>query len=100
MIPNKVNIEFEYINALKDNDGRILLIDCLIDKLPLVLLNIYAPTKDKPKEQLLFFRKLKNLLDDYIDRNFIIGGDFNICLNPTIDKRGGTIEIHSFRLRQ
>ena len=87
IIPRSLNCEFEFIDALKDSEGRILLIDCLLDSIPLILINIYAPTKDNVKEQHLFFSKLKTLLDEYSDRNIIIGGDFNTCLNPSIDKR-------------
>ena len=34
---------------------------------------------------------IENWLADYVDRNIIIGGDFNVCLDPSIDKDGGTL---------
>ena len=55
-----------------------------------VLVNIYAPNKDKDSVQ--FFRKLFTMLQTYnldSEENIILGGDFNCPLNPILDKRGG-----------
>ena len=54
-----------------------------------VTVNIYAPTKDDAYSQKVFYDELAKNLDTYIDCNIIIGGDFNVCLNPTLDKQGG-----------
>ena len=35
---------------------------------------------------------LKDYLEKYSDKNILIGGDFNICLNYSLDKRGGKTE--------
>ena len=29
------------------------------------------------------------MLSNYMDGNIVIGGDFNVCLNPALDKKGG-----------
>ena len=55
-----------------------------------VLVNIYAPNKDKDLIQ--FFRKLHILFQsENLDSegNIILEGDFNCPLNPALDKRGG-----------
>ena len=57
-----------------------------------VLINVYAPNKDK--DLISFFSNLlatlqKENLDS--EDNIIIGGDFNCPLNPEIDKKGGII---------
>jgi exonuclease III len=90
LFPKKLPVVIN--DTVHDNDGRYLLLDVSIDGKNIILLNIYAPTKDYPKEQLLFINSLNSLLENYVDRQLIISGDFNICLNPDIDKCGGRHE--------
>ena len=82
------------INADPDPKGRYLLLelsdnDC--DK-PLILLNVYAPTKDKTAAQADFIETMGTLLSDHIDKPIILGGDQNLCIDPDLDKKGGTKE--------
>jgi hypothetical protein len=77
---------------VKDTEGRIILIEITINDEDYVLVNYYAPTKDNLSEQIKCLNNLKDILVDFSDKQFIIGGDFNCCLNPGIDKRGDTIE--------
>ena len=62
----------------------------------LVIVNVYAPTKDDNKSQKLFFEQLSKKLDSHIGYNILVGGDFNVCLNPDMDKRRGTKLKQSF----
>ena len=62
---------------------------------PLIIISIYAPTRDKYRKQSVFFEYLKNQLDNYSDQNIILGGDFNICLDLNVDKIGGLTEKES-----
>ena len=78
------------INVLKvtsDDYGRFLIVKMSVDDNVFTIVNLYAPTKDKPIEQQNFFNTITPLIDNS-DINTIIGGDLNICLN-TIDKSGG-----------
>ena len=78
------------INETKtDDNGRLLLLDVTIDDQNIILLNVYAPTKDRPDQQMLFLDKMKQFIDDFLDRNILIGGDLNTYLDPKIDKTGG-----------
>ena len=55
-----------------------------VDDKVYVLVNIYAPNKDK--DSIPFFKKLHTLLQtENLDsaENIIVGGDFNCPLNPT-----------------
>ena len=55
-----------------------------------LLLNIYAP--NKTSEQTYFFGKIKEELDNIDiddDCRIIIGGDFNVILDPDLDGWGG-----------
>ena len=55
-----------------------------------VLVNIYAPNKDKDIVNFLnnvLMTLRRNNLDE--EENIIIGGDFNCPLNPALDEKGG-----------
>lgn len=72
--------------------GRFIILKADIKDKTYVLINVYAPNKDK--DILSFFNNLlatlqKENLDS--EDNIIIGGDFNCPLNPEIDKKGGII---------
>ena len=83
-----------YIKKILDPLGRYIILKAEIKDKIYVLVNIYAPNKDK--EIVTFLNKLvKTLQNEELDsENYIvIGGDFNCPLSPTIDKKGGTL-IH------
>lgn len=86
------DVQVDIKKCVADDEGRILLIDITVEDHDFILCNIYAPTKDKAKEQQSFLIKLKDMLTPYIDRDLFIGGDFNICQFPEIDKKGGVLE--------
>ena len=90
LFPKKLDVSVNHI--INDTHGRFLLLDVTIDEQNFILINIYAPTKDKENEQIALLNDIKNVLVDYMDKIIIIGGDFNTCLNPDIDKSGGTKE--------
>ena len=84
-------LDFKLQEIYKDPKGRYILTKALIQETPFYLLNIYAP--NKIGEQISFFEEIKDLLleqritkDDYL----LMGGDFNVTLDPTIDKSGGS----------
>ena len=72
--------------------GRFIILKADIKDKAHVLINVYAPNKDK--DLISFFSNFlatlqkENLVSEY---NIIIGGDFNCPLNPEIDKKGGII---------
>ena len=86
------NIDFKISHVERDKDGRLIALTCSIEENELVLINIYAPTKDKSALQNNFLNYLHSIIDNYSDKKVIIGGDFNVCLNPGKDKLGGKIE--------
>ncbi len=88
LIPNNVDLTIEKTSS--DEHGRYLLVKMHINENFFTIINLYAPTKDKPTEQLNVFNSILPLIDQS-DINTIIGGDFNTCLN-TIDKSGGRSE--------
>ena len=64
--------------------GRFIILKADIKDKTCVLINVYAPNKDKHFSNLLATLQNENL--DSED-NIIIGGDFNCPLNPEIDKK-------------
>ena len=91
LIPKSLKTELEIKNTYKDKDARILTINCIREKRPLTIINVYAPTKDNSKAQLEFGDILSEIVERNSDTPLIIGGDFNVCLNPMLDKKGNNI---------
>ena len=83
-------LDYEVKNCVSDNFGRFLMLELKIEEYDFLLVNIYAPTKDRETEQIDFLDDIKQHLRDHYDKNILIGGDFNVCINPLIDKKGGT----------
>ena len=86
LFPPNVDIE---INRIESDDGRFLAIDMLLEKTHILLINIYAPTKDKENDQVAFLEKLNVFLEQHQDMSIFLGGDLNTYLNPELDKKGG-----------
>ena len=63
-------------------DGRFLFIYLLIDSIPFLLINIYAPNTSKDRN--IFFNNISKHL--VTTRNLILRGDFNCILNTKYDK--------------
>ena len=93
LIPKQFDIRIN--NLIADDTGRFLLLDASTDDWEMVICNVYAPTKDKETEQINFITNISELLEDFLDKNIVIGGDFNTCMDPLKDKSGGTIEKKS-----
>jgi exonuclease III len=84
MIPD--NIDHDIEDKIIDDNGRILIIKIKINNEIFILCNTYSPTKDHRAEQIKFIKEFKNYISKYENLNIVIGGDFNIYLNPKLDK--------------
>ena len=90
LIKNKFNCTIQ--NTVSDPSGRFNILKVTIEDKVYVLINIYAPNKDKLTCN--FFKNLhKTLQTENLDceENIICGGDFNCPLNPKFDKKGGVM---------
>ena len=79
-------------HKILDPLGRFIILKADIKDQTYVLINVYAPNKDK--DLVSFFNNLLATLQrENLDPedNITIGGDFNCPLNPEIDKKGGII---------
>ena len=61
LIPDHITHRFKHLSVEKDIEGRLLILNCEIDNNPLLLINVYAPTKDLGSQQMLFFRQFEEL---------------------------------------
>ena len=95
LIPKNLLESFELIETKKDNNGRLLLVNCKIFEFEVILINVYSPTKDNPSGQDNFYKYLYEIIDTYSDKNILIGGDLNTYLNNNLDKKGGRVEKQS-----
>ena len=82
-------LDYSLNTSVIDLNGRFILLDIKTDDWELLLCNVYFPTKDKQTEQLDFINYITNQLIEFSDKNIILGGDFNLCLDSSLDKFGG-----------
>jgi exonuclease III len=80
------NYQFEIKQELKDKEGRFLIIDVLINDRVYTIANLYAPTRNMKSEQLNVLKSFQESMQLFTLENSIIGGDFNLYLNPRLDK--------------
>ena len=68
--------------VLCDHDGRYVVCNLQKNNINYTICNVYAPNDDSPK----FFHSLFKTIEKVATENVIIGGDFNLTLNPQIDR--------------
>ena len=77
-------LQFKCIKQIKDTIGRVLILVAEIQGHTIILTNIYAPNRDETQ----FFADLEVKLQQAGDYNGIIGGDFNLVMDPILDRSG------------
>ena len=80
------SIDFKLAHIYEDDEGRYLIMVIEICETWVVLINCYAPTIDKPVEQMEWLNKIQLLIEEHSDLPVIMGGDLNDCLIPKLDK--------------
>ena len=75
-------------NVSSDENGRYLILDITISSERYTLASIYAPNEDHPE----FFQNFFVTLSSMENENILIGGDFNVPLNLSLDKKGGRLD--------
>ena len=85
----KNSLEFELKSVGQDSQGRFVLVEASVQDQKCIFLNIFAP--NKTNKQIIFFDRIKDELDNACiddDCRIIIGGNFNVILNPEFDGQG------------
>ena len=85
IIPKTFNGDCEKIYA--DPEGRLLIVKITIEKVDYVICNIYAPVSSYENEQIDLLMLLEKELEEYINSNLILGGDWNVHMNDNLDKK-------------
>ena len=76
---NQVSI----IDEIKDNEGRLLILNCEIKGTRFLLINLYGYNRDNPE----FFLSVIEKLELIKDLGFMVmGGDYNLVLEPKLDR--------------
>ena len=90
MILVKDDLDFKLNSLSSDAKGRYIIMEAEVQGSSFLFVNIYAP--NNVQDQCCFYDNLnKNIGENIIDKEnrIIIGGDFNITLNPEWDCSGG-----------
>ena len=97
-IPFNNNFEFKVLRQFSDPAGRFIIVDIETEGrvLHVTLVNIYAPNQDKPD----FFRKVADQLLSFDCEEIRLGGDFNLVLDISMDKKDGNPVTHSKSLEE
>ena len=77
----KKNFDFELKNIDVDEEGRFILLDVIIEGKNILLGNIYAPNEDSPG----YFKDIQNKIVQYGANSIILGGDWNLVMEPDKD---------------
>ena len=90
----KNGLDFQIITEKVDYNGRFIICEVEIKEKIFTLVNIYSPNREK--EQILFYTDLRNSLRQMnvtSATNILIGGDWNVVQDTSIDKCGGTLAV-------
>ena len=85
-----------------NNAGRYVILDCIIQGLRLILINVYFPVRGKSLEQIEFLSNIDKMLDtiNINGKPIIMGGDFNTIYNIDLDYSGSNKrEVQSIFLK-
>lgn len=76
------HVSFTPSTVKADKNGRYVIVTGKLENLNVALANIYAPNSDDPA----FFSHVFSLLPCLNSDLLIMGGDFNLCLDPGMDR--------------
>ena len=96
----KRGLNYKMDQIVVDIEGRYIILKLEIDNSEIVIGNIYAPTQDKESEQLVVLGNFIEQLSEFRDLPLLLGGDFNLALDPSMDKRTPSKNDHSKRYRE
>lgn len=83
------NLDYKIVEEISDENGRFIVLNMQVEGINFILVNFYAPTKNFEVDQIEYVDKLRSILENKLDCNIVLGGDFNTVLDPCIDKKGG-----------
>lgn len=90
MIMARRDLPLTHSACLRNKEGRVLALDLKLRESSYIVISLYTPTQDKPREQIPTLERLEEFLTWMEPTNLIIRGYFNYILNPTLDKTTST----------
>lgn len=78
--------EFTVIGQASDDEGRLLILQISNKQSQYTIVNAYAPTQDRPEDQVNFVDLLEDQIVMLEPRNILIGGDLNLCATQDLDR--------------
>ena len=87
LVRNSVSVKVN--STFHDPNGRFLILNAIVNDIPVTLVNIYAPNNDDP----VFLLEVFAEMDKFDNSSLIIGGDFNAVISH-LDYQG-TRQHHS-----
>ena len=91
LIAFRESLNFKILNNYRDTDGRTLVLKCIMEDSPYLLINFY--NANRQNEQLKALQHLNEIIygiELESDTRFIFGGDFNIIYDIKLDADGGS----------
>ena len=79
------NFEQQSISVKELVIGRLMVMKIEIQGINVNIINIYGPNRDDVE----CFYKMQQFIEENSTENFLIGGDFNVVLEPILDKENG-----------
>ena len=96
LIGVRKNLDFKLEDIRPDDEGRFLILKCIIQDTPFLLVNIYNANYEH--EQVKVLQTIKSLiyeLDAEHDYKVIAGGDFNFIQDTVLDSDGGSPSLNT-----
>ena len=93
LIGFRKNLDFKVEDIHSDDEGRFLILKCIIQDTPFLLLNIYNANNEH--EQVKVLQTIKSLISELDEGHHdhyrvIAGGDFNFIQDTVLDLDGGS----------
>ena len=85
---------YDKISYTSDNEGRIQILALIFDEKRYLIVNIY--NENTEQKQVILLKKCISMLEtiqNIIDYEIIMGGDFNLITNSYLDAKGGNTNL-------
>lgn len=84
LLPRKSDLQV--IQQFSDSEGRLVILQVKKGDSIFTIANIYAPTQDHPEDQIALIDQLEEEITKMQPNNVVIGGDFNLCMDSSLDR--------------
>ena len=92
-------LSFEVIEMHADPMGRYLILHLSFQDKSYWIGNIYAPTQQYELEQISTLNKVEEILSHGGGETILLGGDFNIQLDPGLDRKNSSYPVRAAHYR-